>query len=261
MTKIIARKKEKSCPGYISGFLVRNEEDYDFKNRYSRKTKNIDAGIDDKWYENLPDELLFITWGSGKFKNDIFQIGTGNNIYLITQKFMNVMNRFNVLEEKWICIKTQVMYENSKAIADEHYYVIQKKKEDRYLIEKIVDNYKTILEKVDYEKYDLDYLNVIYDGDEEYEEGDDIYGDYPEEKALTLHFNQEINSPLFMLAYENYPLKSNLYRYLYCSDAFAAELEQQQLKGCEIVDIKDIAKIDPIDLEPYVENDDYLTQL
>jgi len=139
--------------------------------------------------------------------------------------------------------------------------LFKKKRENRYPIEQVVDNDKTILEKVNLEKFAPDYLNVIYEGDEEYEEGDDIYGDYPEEKALTLHFNQEINSHLFMLAYENYPLKSNLYRYLYCSDAFAAELEQQQLKGCEIVDIKDIAKIDPIDLEPYVENDDYLTQL
>ena len=52
MTKIIARKKEKSCPGYISGFLVRNEEDYDFKNRYSRKTKNIDPIDLEPYVEN-----------------------------------------------------------------------------------------------------------------------------------------------------------------------------------------------------------------
>jgi|GEM_PF-5206125 len=259
MTKIIARKIEKSCPGHISGFLVRNEQDYNFKNRYSNKTKNIDASINDKWHENLPEELLFITWGAGKFKNDIFQISTGNSIYLITQKFMNVMNQFNVLNEKWVCIKTKVMYESSKLIADEQYYVIQKKSEDRYAIEKVIDNDKTILEKIDTEKYDPDYLNVIYDGNDDDE--DDIYGDYAEDKALALYFNHEIKSHLFMLAYENYPLKSNIYRYLYCSDDFAAELEKQQPKGCEIIDIKDIAKIDPIDLEPYVEHDNYLTQL
>lgn len=261
MTKIIARKKEKSCPGHISGFLVRNKEDYDFKNRYSKKTKNIDASIDNEWHKNLSEELLYITWGSGKFKNDIFQIGTGNNLYLITQKFMNVMNKFNVLEENWICIKTRVMYENSKTFEDEQYYVIQKKNEDRYLIEQVIDMKKSSLKKIDLNKFDLDYLNQIYEGDEEYEEGDDIYGDYGEKKVLVLHFNQEIKSHLFMLAYENYPLKSNIYRYLYCSDDFATELEKQQPKGCEIIDIKDIAKIDPIDLEPYVEHDNYLTQL
>ncbi|MBC2098125.1 hypothetical protein [Listeria booriae] len=245
MTKIIAFKPNKSCPVHLSGFLVKRMEDYNFKNRYSDTTLNIDASLNQEWYKGLPSELVFVTWDR-IIAFDIKKISTGDRVYLISQKFLDIIKKFDILDETWVFFKVNLVYEKNKRMAEEKYYVIQKKVSKRYRVEQVLEGTKSIIKNVDLDEVEFGYENDIYE---------------EEKKAYKVVFNEKASDDLFLVEYDKYPPESNIYRYLYCSNAFAEELKKVELNGCQIIDTEEIGMIDPVDLKPYEENMNYLTEL